>query len=620
MASITNDVIDVLVNLGLVEGKAGGGVVPGLRRTTDASGNTVLAGVGGVEWSKFNGIDPGPYLNLDDVPLQTGNTKVPVYKTYIDPLDGNDAWDGSEPAFTSGTTGPKKTIDTALWTGSKTSRYAKEVLLFRAGTTYIHQSTTAPITITTEQSIGAYWLASDPNAVRPILRSLNNTGSAGAITRCVVEASGTVTDTTISDVVIDIQDVANRNGLVFRQWADSQTLNNITVANVDVIGGTVNHNQWYSGIAFNYPYGYARTTAPAVSKNILVQNCTVTGLGGHGFGVLGVFGEMLANGKWHGIDFVNCVADGNGVYYDSHGFTCYATGVKKLWTYNSWTNVATTVYSRNASVLYGYNIWDIDILYVTAPSLERFQLIRSAVPATTTPAVGEFSFDPATQLLYVNVNANPNTTWTFDSCVYSVKGVRYINCTAKNTQLPGRSGTVEGIGFAMDDYTSHCTALFCSSIDNLGIGYSANNGNGNLFVGCYAQGNGKNAFISLFGNGHKVVNCYFDSTFAVEQAPGFGFGGVAIWPSSIVNFAGFAGATALRNDIVNSTLKWSGADTSVAAIATGNSGSSPLTVLTNNRYIGSGPKVAGRRGYVIGGTNDSDIEPATVLGVGVSAG
>ena len=48
MASITNDVIDVLVKTGLLESNGSGGVIPGLRKVTDASGNTVLVGPDGV--------------------------------------------------------------------------------------------------------------------------------------------------------------------------------------------------------------------------------------------------------------------------------------------------------------------------------------------------------------------------------------------------------------------------------------------------------------------------------------------------------------------------------------------------------------------------------------------
>ena len=46
MASITNDVIDVLVKTGLLESNDSGGVIPRLRKVTDASGNTVLEGAG----------------------------------------------------------------------------------------------------------------------------------------------------------------------------------------------------------------------------------------------------------------------------------------------------------------------------------------------------------------------------------------------------------------------------------------------------------------------------------------------------------------------------------------------------------------------------------------------
>ena len=47
MASITNDVIDVLVKLGLIQSNGGGGVAPSLRKATDANNNTVLVGADG---------------------------------------------------------------------------------------------------------------------------------------------------------------------------------------------------------------------------------------------------------------------------------------------------------------------------------------------------------------------------------------------------------------------------------------------------------------------------------------------------------------------------------------------------------------------------------------------
>ena len=48
MASITNDVIDVLVKTGLLESNGNGGVIPGLRKVTDANNNTVLVGADGI--------------------------------------------------------------------------------------------------------------------------------------------------------------------------------------------------------------------------------------------------------------------------------------------------------------------------------------------------------------------------------------------------------------------------------------------------------------------------------------------------------------------------------------------------------------------------------------------
>ena len=70
MSNITGDVIDVLVKLGLVESNGGGGVTPGLRKITDASGNTVLVGPDGLPLDLGVGLtetSPGSGIYLAEV-------------------------------------------------------------------------------------------------------------------------------------------------------------------------------------------------------------------------------------------------------------------------------------------------------------------------------------------------------------------------------------------------------------------------------------------------------------------------------------------------------------------------------------------------------------------------
>lgn len=254
----------------------------------DASGNIV-----GIEAPNSELISLMPRRWQDaDVPLATGCTARPVYRTYIDAVNGNDAWDGTVPAWTSGTTGPKRTAVVANWTGSKTSWFTDEILLFAAGQTHTLTATGASIGITTRKHIGAYWLPSAPNAAKPIIKSLNNAGSAGTLERACISASGTLSDISISDITIDTSDVANRFGISFYQTAAGQSINNITFSNVSVIGGTITDTVGYGGIAITY-YGQSSTlTAYPESQNILYVDCDVTGYPGHGFVNSGTLGTV----------------------------------------------------------------------------------------------------------------------------------------------------------------------------------------------------------------------------------------------------------------------------------------------------------------------------------------
>ena len=227
-----------------------------------------------------------------NVPLATGCTARPVYRTYIDAVNGNDAWDGSVPVWTGTTVGPKRTAVVANWTGTKTSWFTDEILLFAAGQTHTLTATGASIGLTTRKHLGAYWLPSAPNADKPVIKSLNNAGSAGALERACISASGTLSDISISDLTIDTSDVPNRFGISMYQTAAGQSINNITFSNVSVINGSITGTFGYGGFGITY-YGQSATLAPyPESQNILYVDCDVTGYPGHGFVNSGTLGSV----------------------------------------------------------------------------------------------------------------------------------------------------------------------------------------------------------------------------------------------------------------------------------------------------------------------------------------
>lgn len=567
------------------------------------------------------GSTAGVYAD-QDVPLQVGCTARPVWVTYIDAVNGNDAWDGSQPAFTSGSSGPKQTPNIASWTGTKTSWFTDEVLLFRAGALTREVSATVEVepgvsetvtvrcgmvhtctltgsslALTTRKHLGAYWLPADDRTVRPVFRSLNSAGTGAA--RCVVGAAGTLSQISVSDIIFDAQDVANRNGLSFYDFADGHTINNVTVANCAAIGGTVDDN--YSGIKVQYFGQYARTTAYGVSKQILIVGCDVVGWGGHGFATNGTLGEQLSNGRWHGCDIVNCRAVGCGGTYDTHGFTAYSGGVSNGWA-GTWTLVSGNVYSRSMSAQYGRNVPDIEQVFTQATgSSEMFQLVKNT-STPTTPADGEFGFDVGTQLLYVNKGSAVGAGELFSTVVRACKGVRRINCQAlgQRVPVPSITGKLEGHGFAFDDFTSDCADINCRSQGNAGHGWTINRGNNNRIIQPFIRHNVWGSVKGNFGWGHLVTRGYLEARGFSDTLPP-NKGAVHIAHASRRNLSGAANANALGSTISACDIRYVGADATVALLYAATSVGSPMLVADNCAFSpGVGPLTAGNRVHVRG--------------------
>lgn len=479
------------------------------------------------------------------LPMATGCTKAPIYRTYIDPVNGDDSWDGTSGSFAGGSVGPKRTAATASWTGTKTSRFSDEILLFRAGTTYTHADAANPLSVSSTQSLGAYWLLGDDPSSRPTIRSMNSAGSGSS--KCVIGGSGTLSDLMICDLIIDGQDVPNRNGISLYQYADGQTVNNITVRNCKVINQTVNDGNWYAGIKVEYFGNYSRSAAYGTSTNILCVDCEAIGLGAHGFAFNGSLGQKDATtGRWYGVDVVSCLADGCGVGKDSHGFTSYAGGVLTAWVSGSWVNSAGTIYYRDMSVQYGRSIPDVAVCYMARPDGEVHQLVQNTATPTA-PAIGEYGFDSAAQRMYVNSNEAITSAFSFTTYVRPARGIRYIGCIARNTQhgTGGGAGTLEAIGIALDDGTSDCSVLSCLSYGNAGMALSSNRGNNNRIVGCDLSGSGNSAVVRMiFGWGHIISRCSLNAISGSYSVDSTNYGAMFAWHASIRGYRGTTTAQA----------------------------------------------------------------------------
>jgi hypothetical protein len=216
--------------------------------------------------------------------ITKGCVIAPRLITYIDPVDGNDAHDGTVPVFTSGTIGPKKTAVVANWAGSpKTATFTNEMLVFKGGTTYTHTEADGKITITSKKHIGAYYTAQ--NQAMPIING-------------TIYASGDLQDILIQGV--DIRPTtANQPCIHFQQTAVGNALNRITIRGCKLGGGTINdatargaiHVQYFNTLSTTNPYNHC--------NDILVEGNYVKSYVGHGIFFGGAIGAPVSqeNGK-----------------------------------------------------------------------------------------------------------------------------------------------------------------------------------------------------------------------------------------------------------------------------------------------------------------------------------
>lgn len=573
-----------------------------------------------------------------NVPLQSGCTSRPIYRTFIDAINGNDAWDGSSKVFVSGAIGPKRTGNIASWTGTKTTWFTGEALLFCAGQTHTITSTSTTLALASNRHLGAWWPDDNPSAARPVIRSLLNTGAAGAATRAMMYASGTLADISISDLVLDTSDVPNRDGIAFFATAAGQSIRNVTISNVDVVGGTITDAVAYTGFSFEYYLGYATLSAYTRSYNIRIEHCNALAYPGHGFGIFGAFGTQLANGRWHGVDLINCAAIGCGAGYDTHGFTSYSGNVLLDQTSGGWVNVAagpdvaTNTNSRifyvSLNSRYGRDVPDMDIVHMdTGTGTELFKLIKNTA-APTLPNQGEFGYDPTPGTgavrLYANFGATISASNRFSMAACAVRGVRYIRCLAHGQKWAARTSGREGHGFAFDDFSSNCSIIECASTDNEGHGITINRGDGNQIVATTIAGNALACIKGNFGWDHYVGKCLLSGSGYSDTAPGYkGLIHIAHASHKAYGPNGtWAGATAAPSSygsvVASSIVTYTGQDTAVAVLLGPTSNNAP-PLLSEDTQInaGVGKVQDGGRAWCVGRPTSAVDIPAHMRGTGV---
>lgn len=558
-----------------------------------------------------------------NAPLAQGCTVAPLYRTHIDSVNGNDAWDGTVPVWSSGTIGPKRTAVVANWTGTKTSWFTDEILLFCAGQTHTLTDSTASIGLGTRKHLGAYWVASAPNAAKPVIRSLNNFGGTNSNTRACINASGTLTDISISDLTIDTQDVPNRCGISFTQYAAGQSINNITFSNLTITNGTITDTNGYGAIAITYYGQYPTVVAYPASTNILYNNCTAVGYPGFGFVNNGTLGTQLANGRWSGVDLINCTADSCGAGFDTHGFTSYSGGVKTI-TNLTWTLASSTIYWVTVASIYGaITIPQLDMLYINNGSgTETFKLLQNTATPTT-PVVGEYGIDVINQKVYINIGVAPTTISNLNMCVRSTRGVRYIRCVSKNQYVAGRSGTAEGHGFAADDFVSNMSVIESTSINNAGHGVSLNKGDNNQIVSSIINGNALAAVNGDFGWGHYIGKTYLGGSGSSNSDPIAPYGFIHFFAASHKAYTSYTGSlpapNTYRNVIASSKIVSSvNQATGTAILGPSSTNAPPIITLDSEISVIAGTLTTGRS-YIQGRSTSFKSTPNHIRGIGPQA-
>lgn len=429
---------------------------------------------------------------------------------FVDYENGNDANSGSTELL------PKKKMTAA----TKAATYR---VMLKRGVTHVYDDAVNPYPMVSGHHVGAYGDINDP---KPIVVS---TSSSTAI----FQVLGTRSNISISDLDIDLSGLANRIAVHCLVQSAGQVQTNIAHRNLRAYGGTA--TGYAEAFLVQGITTLAQTSNTAEIYDIVYENCTADAVPGHGFHAVGAVGKLVS-GAWHGVDYFGCVADGCGSQYDTHGFSSQcAAGYSGTPDKSLWTNSAGNVYylSLSGATVYNRNVWGVsELIMQLADGSWRLFLENTATP--TAPGSWEYGVDTATQRIYVNMAGESLTATSHQMkmAVQSLRGMRWINCIARNQLWPNTTGIREGHGIAFDDFVSESAIINCLIENNYGSGVSINNGGNNRIYGnrilnnTYGQIN--NNFNIGMDIGHNLImqssispSGMIQSTNSVKDAPGF---------------------------------------------------------------------------------------------------
>lgn len=429
---------------------------------------------------------------------------------HIDPVNGLDSNSGTRSS-------PKKTPRANLWSntiGGSNSVQAYDGLAFKRGADYMHSAGGPLDFLASNLHMFSY---GDPSIPRPTIRS----DHAEANGSRVVGIMGR-DNCSFSDIDIDASTVGGRTGLLISNDGREADNYGITVQNSRITGVTCTVTGSYpsasgtlrAGLRVqNNGYDASRVSAYPTAYDIDIINVDVEDCGYHGFHTGGVTGKII-NGVARGIRYRGCKALRNGWQFDGHGFTSFAYRTIRT-AQPSYTLASGTVYyfQTNVAAIYGagVSVPDTEIVIVRTASPTQTIYLRKNTATPTTPGIGEFGFDVATQRVYININRSDiptggNAAWTVDVCAYATRYITYDRCLAKGTKWAQKTNVPEGHGFAFDDLTGENQILNCESIDNEGLGVSFNRGRRNWVINSRIVNNALGAMAGpsfghrIFGN------------------------------------------------------------------------------------------------------------------------
>lgn len=380
---------------------------------------------------------------------------------YVDYVGGNNAWDGTAPAYVTGTTGPKQTF-WAMWLAIAAGNNS---ILLKRGQTHVlaNGHYIKPKAGTSDGArflIGTYGTGD-----RPLITKTNGAGAN--------EDMGSIqageSNITIEDLVFDAQADSTINSVFRVRIGTAADIKNVTIRRCDFRNS-------YQGNGLTFPYS-SETYHAQVVENIQVIDCVASGNGEHGF-------YYAQNGATL---FLRCDSYNNGLRDGGHGFSSQSRPVAVS---SGWTSVSGTIYKRSVTP--------------TVTSVRRVDapiMLLENVATPTTPASGEFGYSSGE--LYINIGKDPAGV----SITYGTsKGQPiYVFCNSYNNRSYGPYAVDEGAGFQFDDATYYGRAIGCKSYNNDGVGYGGNGVVNPVWIGCVAYGNGKQG-LYIGARAPQVIN------------------------------------------------------------------------------------------------------------------